>query len=606
MLTSWIFRALIAGSGFFADSYDLFITDGVTNILKNLGPTQKVTYSFSVSPNCASSAASVFTSYNVSNPSLQTLSGTAGYANFVCYSKDNLCLQNVWDNTACSLIPNPIFNPQVVPRYQVQTVALKNAVNNAALIGSIFGQLFFGFAGDLLGRKWNFVITSTLIILGALGSATASAGQTVPATLTQWGLWSNNGFGPDSSMTDVYIQLCIWRGILGFGVGGEYPLASTITSEAATFEARGRAVLSIFSMQGLGKLTAALVNYGTISTLQYYGGPWVADGTWRFALAFGCVLNILTLYYRYSLSESKLYNEVKKKELGVDGETILVKDDANHLKLAVLSPWTTLALLKENAFLLIGTASTWFLIDVTFYGQSLMNTSVVNNAIANTTGMNSIDKLRFSLLSTVYIMLIALPGYWFAISLIDKMGRYWMTHFGFIMSAVCFSVLAGAYNSDLLLSAGGAGFVVVYGLTYFFANFGPNSTTFLMPVEAFPTRIRTTAHGISAAMGKLGATAGSYGLLSLWYSYCKSAPTSGDCSTVSTTSSSLAQSELANGAIAVMAVCAGVSLAGNVMTLLFVKENGMKTLEEVDAGSKVLALETLEPVEALSIDTVTK
>ena len=127
-----------------------------------------------------------------------------------------------------------------------------------------------------------------------------------------------------------------------------------------------------------------------------------------------------------------------------------------------------------------------------------------------------------------------------------------------------------------------------------------------MPVEAFPTRIRTTAHGISAAMGKLGATAGSYGLLSLWYSYCKSAPTSGDCSTVSTTSSSLAQSELANGAIAVMAVCAGVSLAGNVMTLLFVKENGMKTLEEVDAGSKVLALETLEPVEALSIDAVSK
>ena len=42
------------------------------------------------------------------------------------------------------------------------------------------------------------------------------------------------------------------------------------------------------------------------------------------------------------------------------------------------------------------------------------------------------------------------------------------------------------------------------------------------------------------------------------------------------------------------------------MTLLFVKENGMKTLEEVDAGSKVLALETLEPVEALSIDAVSK
>jgi hypothetical protein len=41
--------------------------------------------------------------------------------------------------------------------------------------------------------------------------------------------------------------------------------------------------------------------------------------------------------------------------------------------------------------------------------------------------------------------------------------------------------------------------------------------------------------------------------------------------------------------MAVMAVCAGVSLAGNLMTALFVRETGGKTLEEVDAGSKVLA-----------------
>jgi hypothetical protein len=64
---------------------------------------------------------------------------------------------------------NPSWNTEVLPRYQAQTVALKNSVNNAALIGSILGQLFFGFFGEyLLGRKWNFVITTILIILGAL------------------------------------------------------------------------------------------------------------------------------------------------------------------------------------------------------------------------------------------------------------------------------------------------------------------------------------------------------------------------------------------------------------------------------------------------------
>ena len=39
----------------------------------------------------------------------------------------------------------------------------------------------------------------------------------------------------------------------------------------------------------------------------------------------------------------------------------------------------------------------------------------------------------------------------------------------------------------------------------FFLNFGPNATTFVIPGEVFPTRYRSTAHGISAALGKLGA-----------------------------------------------------------------------------------------------------
>jgi MFS transporter, PHS family, inorganic phosphate transporter len=599
-----MFRTIIAGAGFFADSYDLFITDGVTNILKNLGPVQKVTYKFAVDPLCNQSATQIFGSaYNISNPNYQTMTGTAGYANFLCATKDNVCIQSIWDNAQCALIPNTNFNSEILPNYQIQTVDLKNSVNNAALIGSILGQIFFGFMGDLLGRKWNFVLTSLLIILGALGSATASAGQTVPAALTQWGLWASNTNQPTSSMNNVYIQLAIWRGILGFGVGGEYPLGSTITSEASSFATRGQAVLAIFSMQGFGKLTAAIVNYGAISTLKYYGGPWLADATWRFALAFGCVVNLLTLYYRLAIVESKIYSDVKQKELGVDGETIIIKKDEKP-KLAILDIWTTLRCIREYGFILFGTASTWFLIDVTFYGQSLMNTTFVNNAVANTTGLNSIDKLRFSLLSTVYIMLIALPGYWFAIALINKMGRYWMTQFGFLMSAVCFAILSGAYNSDLRYAASGAGFVIVYGLTYFFANFGPNSTTFLMPVEVFPTRMRTTGHGISAAMGKLGATAGSYGLLSMYYGYCKSAPTANDCSTVSSSSTAVQLSEQATGAIAVMAVCVGVSLLGNVMTTIFVRETGNKTLEEVDAGSKVLAEFDSKTEQTVSTDEV--
>ncbi|KAL3565362.1 hypothetical protein D5086_033408 [Populus alba] len=53
-------------------------------------------------------------------------------------------------------------------------------------------------------------------------------------------------------------------------------------------------------------------------------------------------------------------------------------------------------------------------------------------------------------------------------------------------------------------------FTVLYGLTFFFANFGPNSTTFIVPAELFPARFRSTCHGISAASEKAGAIIGAF------------------------------------------------------------------------------------------------
>ncbi|KAK8969835.1 putative inorganic phosphate transporter 1-8 [Platanthera guangdongensis] len=56
-------------------------------------------------------------------------------------------------------------------------------------------------------------------------------------------------------------------------------------------------------------------------------------------------------------------------------------------------------------------------------------------------------------------------------------------------------------------------FVVMYAFTFFFANFGPNNTTFIVPAEIFSARLRSTCHGISAAAGKAGAIVGSFGFL---------------------------------------------------------------------------------------------
>jgi PHS family inorganic phosphate transporter-like MFS transporter len=51
-------------------------------------------------------------------------------------------------------------------------------------------------------------------------------------------------------------------------------------------------------------------------------------------------------------------------------------------------------------------------------------------------------------------------------------------------------------------------FIAVFGLSYFFVQFGPNMTTFVLPSEVFPVSMRTTGHGIAAGIGKLGAFIG--------------------------------------------------------------------------------------------------
>uniref|UniRef100_M0ZWT8 High affinity inorganic phosphate transporter n=1 Tax=Solanum tuberosum TaxID=4113 RepID=M0ZWT8_SOLTU len=98
--------------------------------------------------------------------------------------------------------------------------------------------------------------------------------------------------------------------------------------------------------------------------------------------------------------------------------------------------------------------------------------------------------------------------------LIDRIGRFTIQLIGFTMMTVFMFALAIPYH-HWTLPGHHIGFVVLYSLTFFFANFGPNATTFVVPAEIFPARLRSTCHGISAACGKLGAMVGAFGFLYL-------------------------------------------------------------------------------------------
>ena len=98
----------------------------------------------------------------------------------------------------------------------------------------------------------------------------------------------------------------------------------------------------------------------------------------------------------------------------------------------------------------------------------------------------------------------ALPGYALAIARIDRVGHRRLQLIGFGVMAVCFATIGLVPG----LTTAVAPFLVVYGISYFFTEFGPNVTTFVLPGEVFPVSVRATGHGISAGVGKFGAFIG--------------------------------------------------------------------------------------------------
>ncbi|TYJ09464.1 hypothetical protein E1A91_A11G143400v1 [Gossypium mustelinum] len=129
--------------------------------------------------------------------------------------------------------------------------------------------------------------------------------------------------------------------------------------------------------------------------------------------------------------------------------------------------------------------------------------------------MNALEEVyKIARAQTLIALCSTVPGYWFTVAFIDIMGRFAIQLMGFFFMTVFMFALAIPYD-HWIHKDNRIGFVVMYSLTFFFANFGPNATTFVVPAEIFPARLRSTCHGISAAAGKLGAMVGAFGFLYL-------------------------------------------------------------------------------------------
>ena len=152
-----------------------------------------------------------------------------------------------------------------------------------------FGALVFGRIGDLVGRKYTFLITIVIMgsgtfLIGVLPSY-ASAGLIAP------------------------VLLIALRLLQGLALGGEYGGAATYVAEHAPFGKRGLYTSWIQTTATLGLFLSLLV---ILFTRQLLGADFDTWG-WRIPFLASSILLIVSVYIRMQLSESPVFLEMKQE-----------------------------------------------------------------------------------------------------------------------------------------------------------------------------------------------------------------------------------------------------------------------------------------------------
>ncbi len=308
-------------------------------------------------------------------------------------------------------------------------------IASSALIGNFFGAFFLGNLSDRLGRKYMLVWDIVFFVVFALASALSTSA----------------------------LELFVTRLLLGIGIGGDYPIGSTLVAEHAHPSKRGGQTARLGFSWTLGFFTAILTGLMFLPL-----GP----ESWRYMLAAPVIPSLVIILMRHRAMESPLWqSEARGSPRAGKSSQIFGR-----------------GLIRVTAF----AASFWFVFDVVQYGITTYAPSVVSEI-----GFAShAASLTGSLLIAAIEMLAALIG----MRYVDVLGRRALLILGFAgiaLSMFLASVTSGVFVSlaILLLFAASAGF-------------GPGILEFVLPPELFPTNVRSSGAGFANTMSRLGAVVG--------------------------------------------------------------------------------------------------
>lgn len=277
---------------------------------------------------------------------------------------------------------------------------------------------------------------------------------------------------------DIISVLMLWRFVMGLGIGGDYPLSATITSEFSATRIRGRLMTAVFAAQGWGNLLAALVGLcvtaGYKALLQTTTGInqntpntpeqiKACEHMWRLVVGLGCIPACIALCFRLTISETPRFTmdidrnvqqAFQDVEAFLQNGTYYADPDAAITRIAAprasRRDFRTYFGKWSNFKVLFGTAWSWFALDIAYYGLGL-NSEILSPFIgmknilhpARTGAASTLfESLRDLCVSNIILAFGGLiPGYWMTFLFIDRWGRKRIQLLGFSMLTIIFVIM---------------------------------------------------------------------------------------------------------------------------------------------------------------------
>lgn len=281
------------------------------------------------------------------------------------------------------------------------------AIFAAGFIVRPFGALVFGRLGDLIGRKYTFLLTLVL-----MGGSTFLIGL-IPS-------YASIGYAAP-------ILVLILRLVQGLALGGEYGGAATYVAEHAPANKRGFYTSWIQTTATLGLFLSLGVIVLTKSSL---GADAFSDWGWRIPFLISIVLVIVSIYIRVSMHESPQFTKLKSEG----------KISTNPLKESFRNRANFKMVLLALFGATMGQGVIWY--TGQFYAQSFLENAC---------------KLDFNESRYILIIAIALATPFFIVfgSWSDRLGRKWIMMAGMFLGIISYRPIYQYFldNSDYTKSA---------------------------------------------------------------------------------------------------------------------------------------------------------